>query len=102
MTDNGSQFTSIEFKDFLRRNDVIHTLTAPGHPATNGLAERFVGHFKTSLKKIGLTGESLQAKLDRFLLTYRATPNNFGKSPNELLMNRQPRIRLAALRNSTT
>lgn len=102
VTDNGSQFTSIEFKDFLRRNDVIHTLTAPGHPATNGLAERFVGHFKTSLKKIGLTGESLQAKLDRFLLTYRATPNNFGKSPNELLMNRQPRIRLAALRNSTT
>ena len=37
VTDNGTQFTSDEFQKFLRENDILHTLTAPGHPATNGL-----------------------------------------------------------------
>ena len=98
VTDNGTQFTSDEFQKFLRENDILHTLTAPGHPATNGLAERYVGEFKDKLGKIGDTGKSVQTKLDRFLLTYRATPNTLGKSPSELLMNRQPRIRFSALR----
>lgn len=47
---------------------------------------------------MGKTGESLQTKLDRLLLTYRATPTSVGKSPSELLMNRQPRVRFSALR----
>ena len=90
--DNGSQFTSAEFLKFL-------TTTAPGHPATNGMAERYVGEFKDKLSKIRDTGEPLQTKLDRFLLTYRATPTSLGKSPSELLMNRQPRMRLTILRH---
>ena len=45
------------------------------------------------LCKIRDTGESVQTKLDRFLLSYRVTPTALGKSPTELLMNRQPRIR---------
>ena len=97
VTDNGTQFTSDEFQKFLRENDILHTHTAPGHPATNGLAERYVGEFKDKLGKIGDTGESVQAKLDRFLLTYRATPTTLGKSPSKLLMNRQPKIRFTAL-----
>ena len=98
VTDNGSQFTSTEFQKFLGDNDIHHTTTAPGHPATNGLAERYVGDFKNKLSKMGETGESLQTKLDRLLLTYRATPTSIGKSASELLMNRQPRIRFSALR----
>lgn len=98
VTDNGSQFTSEEFQKFLNDHDIQHTTTAPGHPATNGLAERYVGEFKDKLSKIGETGEPLQTKLDRLLLTYRATPTRVGKSPAELLMNRQPRIRFSALR----
>ena len=100
--DNGTQFTSAEFKKFLEGNDIQHTFTAQGHPATNGLAECYVGEFKDKLNKIGNTGESLQTKLDRFLLTLRATPTALGKSPSELLMNRQPRIRLSALIAKTT
>ena len=51
-----------------------------------------MGEFKDKLGKIGDTGESVQTKLDRFLLTYRATPTALGKLPSELLMNRQPRL----------
>ena len=92
VTDNGTQSTSDEFQKFLRENDILHTLIAPGHPAANGLAERYVGEFKDKLGRIGDTGESVRTKLDRFLLTYRATPTTLGKSPSELLMNTQPRI----------
>ena len=42
----------------------------------------------------------MQARLDRYLLTYRATPTSLGRSPSELLLNRQPRLRLSALRSS--
>ena len=62
VTDNGTQFTSDEFQKFLRENDILHTLTAPGHPATNGLAERYVGEFKDKLAEIGDIGESVQTK----------------------------------------
>ena len=92
VTDNGTQFTSDEFQKFLKENDIPHTLTVPGHPAANGLAERYVDEFKDKLGKIGDTGESVQTKLDRFFLTYTATPTTLGKSPSELLMKKQPRI----------
>ena len=42
--------------------------------------------------------ESLQPKLDRFLQTHRATHTALGKSPRELLMNRQPKLRFSVLR----
>ena len=102
VTDNGSQFTSEEFKTFLSKNDILYTTTAPGHPATNDLAERYVGHFKTSMKKMGDKQEDLQVKLDRFLFTNRTTPNASDRYPAEHLMNRQPRIRYAALKASQT
>ena len=102
VTDNETQFTSAEFKKFHEGNDIQHALTAPGHPPTNGLAEGHVGKFKDKLSKIGNTGESLQTKLDRFLVTFRATPTALRKSPSELLINRQPRIRLSAHRTKMT
>jgi transposase InsO family protein len=99
VTDNGTQFTSIEFQNFLRSNDVFHTRTAPGHPATNGLAERYVGHFKKKISQMKDTNDSLKVKLDKFLFTYRVTPTTLGKSPAELLMNRQPKTRFDVLRS---
>ena len=37
VSDNGSQFTSEEFEEFMKRNGIKHTFSALYHPATNGL-----------------------------------------------------------------
>ena len=50
VSDNGPQFTSAEFFDFMRLNGVKHICTAPYHPSSNGEAEHFVQTFKHALK----------------------------------------------------
>ena len=97
VTDNGTQFTSHEFGTFLRKNGIVHTKTAPADPATNGLAERYVGHFKKKTTQMKTSEEPLQERLDKFLFTYRITPTTFGKAPAELLMNRLPKSRFDLL-----
>ena len=42
VTDNGLQFVAEEFNMFAKQNGIKHTRSAPYHPASNGLAERFV------------------------------------------------------------
>ena len=50
VSDNGPQFTSEEFSQFMQPNGIKHIRTASYHPASNGLAERFVQTFKQSVK----------------------------------------------------
>ena len=52
VSDNGSNFFSDEFADFLKKNGVKHIRTAPYHPVSNGLAERAVQTFKEGMKKL--------------------------------------------------
>ena len=101
VSDNGPQFTSAEFNDFMKGNGIKHIRTAPYHPASNGEAERFVQVFKHSLKAGRNDPGTLHQKLTRFLLTYRSTPHSTtGVSPAELFLKRQLRTRLDLLRPS--
>lgn len=98
VSDNGPQFTSEEFQQFLKRNGIKHITSAPYHPATNGLAERAVQSFKNAMKS-ETEVTSLNIKLARFLLTYRITPHSTtGESPSQLFLGRRLRTRLDLLK----
>ena len=40
-TDNGGEFTSDEFENYLKKEGIKHELTIPKCPEQNGVAERF-------------------------------------------------------------
>ena len=100
VSDNGPQFTSAKFVEFVKANGIQHTRSSPYHPATNGEAERFVRTFKKAMKIGQIGGLTLaQCRLDNFLLTYRTTPHfTTGVPPCELLMGRSLHTRLDLLR----
>ena len=51
VTDNATQFTSSEFRDFCKTYQGDHITTPQYHPRSNGQAERFVDTLKRALKK---------------------------------------------------
>ncbi|XP_037930430.1 uncharacterized protein K02A2.6-like, partial [Teleopsis dalmanni] len=97
VSDNGPQFTAEAFKQFCSKLGIKHITTAPFHPASNGLAERFVRSFKTAVQKNIDDGLSLKFAVSKYLATYRAMPNAEGKSPAELLHGRPVRTLLSQL-----
>ncbi|XP_055588819.1 uncharacterized protein K02A2.6-like [Uranotaenia lowii] len=104
VTDNGTQLTSDRFESYCDTHGIVHLKTAPFHPQSNGLAERFVDTFKRSLKKITAGGATLDEAIDTFLLCYRTTPCRSapgGKSPAEMMYNRNIRTSLELLRPPT-
>ncbi|GFS26633.1 endogenous retrovirus group K member 6 Pol protein [Elysia marginata] len=65
VSDNGPTFTSQEFQDFMKYNNIHHIRAAPYHPSSNGLAERAVETYKSSLRK--MTRGTVHEKANRFL-----------------------------------
>lgn len=107
VSDNGPQFVSQEFAAFLSRNSIRHTKTPPYHAISNGAAERLVQTTKKALLKQVLSlaehgkQQPLQEGLDSFLMSYRNTPHSLtGKTPAELFLRRQPRVKLSFLKPS--
>lgn len=100
VSDNGSGFTSAEFKQFLQANGIRQVLVSPYHPSSNGLAERAVQTFKRAVEK--LEGP-METRLSKFLFKYRVTPQTTtGVSPAQLLMGRRLRTHLDLLHPDST
>ena len=73
VSDNGTQFTSSDFKEFCDTFQMKHITTPPYHTRSNGLVERFVDTLKRALKKA--SGTPSEKALQQFLQVYRITPN---------------------------
>ena len=87
VSDNGPQFVSEQFEQFMRYNDIRHTTSAPYHPRTNGLAERFVQTLKQALRASRSSDSSILTRLSNFLIAYRSTPQSTtNESPAKLFM----------------
>lgn len=82
VSDNGTQFVSKEFADVLPVNNVEHVQTGPKHPSRNGLAERAMHKERCKENHWFVL---VYAHIQRFLLTYRITPQlTTIESPSEL------------------
>src|SRR5436190_4868567 len=101
VTDNGTQFTSKEFRDFCTSNGIKQSFTAPHHPATNGAAENFVGTFKNKVDKIMQNGKSLDYAVNLFLFDYRSIEHcTTGRSPAFMMHKREIRTRFDLIKPS--
>ena len=75
VTDNGPQFVSQEFEDFLKNNGIKHVTSPTYHQQSNGIAERCVQTIKKALKSNHVHSTNIQQKLQNFILAYHATPS---------------------------
>lgn len=102
VSDNGPQFISAEFRNFLEANRIKHILSAPYHPASNGQAERFVQTLKRTLRAGEKKAKSVQHLLVEFLFEYRATSHaTTNVSPSQLFLKRQMKTRFDLMKPST-
>jgi transposase InsO family protein len=74
-SDNGPQFTSKVFEQYVNDNDVKHRKTTPLHPAANGEVER---QNRSLMKRIRIAqAESLDWKKVFSSVPYETTWNNW-------------------------
>ncbi|BES88660.1 Hypothetical protein NTJ_01466 [Nesidiocoris tenuis] len=98
VSDNGAQFTSLEFSEFCKTNNIKHVTGAPYHPKTNGLAERGVRTFKQRMRA-GINTKDINIRLQKFLMSYRSTPQRTTqRSPAAIMFGRELQTRLHLLR----
>ena len=68
VSDNGSQFSSDEFATLMKRNGIKHFKSELYHPATNGLAERFIQTFMNSMSAMKDENRDINQKIANCLL----------------------------------
>ena len=104
LSDNGSQFTSDMFREFLKFLQIKAVHSSPYHAQSNGIVERFHGTLKPMLKKTVLDHPRLWHRyLPALLFACRELKNeSTGFSPFELLFGRKARGPIDFLADSLT
>lgn len=90
-SDNGPQFNSQLFKEFLRQLGVTHITTSPYHPRSNGMTERAEQEAKKLLKKCSRNRVDFYMAFLEWRNTFR---DDVLKSPVQRLMGWQTRTLL--------
>ncbi|XP_043206121.1 uncharacterized protein K02A2.6-like [Amphibalanus amphitrite] len=99
VTDNGPQFTSDRFRQYLAQRGIRHHTSAVYWPRGNGAVERLNREVKVWLKEAtqlqSRTAASFSGHVRQRLALYRATPHcTTGQSPSALLHGRRMRLHL--------
>lgn len=88
-SDNGTQFTSKEFKQFVTNLNIEHRKTSIYFPRSNGLVEKFHISLKGSLIAMCKDSSYWENKLDTFLLYYNSSIHRAtGYAPSLLFFGR--------------
>lgn len=102
VSDNSRQYTSEEFKTFLKHYGVKHTFSAVKHPSSNGAAEHFVKTIKKKMKALLRQGVLTQKAVNLILFDYCATKHSTtGESPARLMLGRELRTIFDTMRPIT-
>ncbi len=72
ITDNGSQYVSKEFQDYLRDRDISHSKARVNHPQSNGKIERFHKSLKEECVRVtAMTNlEEARKLIDAYVIEY--------------------------------
>ena len=90
-SDNGTTFTSEEFRGFCESKRICQIFSAPFHPRSNGEAKCMVRTFKSMLKKVNPVKSEVMSAGSDMLLTYRTTPHaTMGMCPYEMVFKATP------------
>lgn len=98
-TDNGPQFVSSEFREYLRENNIQQRTSSPLWPQANGEIERQNRTLLKSLRVAKAEGLDWRQELTTFLMAYRSTPQtSTGASPFYLMFGREMKTKLPEIR----
>lgn len=94
-TDNGPQFVSDVFLNFIYENQIQHKRTTPLWPQANGEVER---QNRSLMKRIRIAHsekKNWKEELETYLMMYRSVPHSVtGISPAELMFGRKIRTKI--------
>ena len=106
ITDNGEEFRSQDFQAFIKRYDIHHNRTSPGHPQTNGKVERLNYELQQRLQRIsaekGNDRRDWDLYLRQALFAFHAHTNKrLGSSPFFLQFGVEPVLPSTSLANTS-
>lgn len=100
-TDNGPQFVSTEFSNFLEEQGIEHRRTTPLWPQANGEVERQNRTLMKALRIAQVEGKDWHTEMFKFLTAYRSTPHTTtGRTPFYMMFGREMKTKLPELRGA--
>ncbi|XP_062576186.1 uncharacterized protein K02A2.6-like [Saccostrea cucullata] len=99
-SDNGPQFRSKLFKDYLTDNCIKHRAVTPLHPSANGEVERQNRSLMKRIRIAQAESKNWKTEIRKYLFAYRTIPHTTtGVPPAELVFRRKLRTKLPQVEN---
>ena len=101
-SDNGPQFISHEFCEYLRKRGIVHRRSSLFNPQSNGVVERMNKNINKLIEAKNFSNiGALQELLDNYAINYHSTQHSTtGKSPAEMMLSFPLRTNLNVLQEA--